>query len=29
VDCRIAHRRAPMSGSTYADYGFRFVINMF
>lgn len=29
VDCRTASRRAPMSGSTYADYGFRFVINMF
>lgn len=29
VDCRTASRRAPMSGSTYGDYGFRFVINMF
>lgn len=28
-DCRIPYRRAPMSGSTYSDYGFRFVINMF
>ena len=29
VDCRIASRRAPMNGSDYKDYGFRFVINMF
>ena len=29
TDMRISSRRAPMNGSTYADYGFRLVINMF